>query len=148
MLPKNVRPHLALFDIITLDLNFGYGIATEVEVAGAKVEIGGKAYYSLDDIYINPSMTFEASVQAKLTNKISAGIGGHIKVDTYSGQKLEKARYAGVRIGDEILGLDEIVEGSDFILSAGAGLYLGAGGEAHLNINLSEAFRRIKKYLN
>ena len=134
-------------DIVTFDVNFGYGLYAQANISGVEVEIGGKAYYSLNDIYLRPTMTFDASLQARLTEKLSAGVEGYIKMDTYSGEQLEKGGYAGVRIGNEVFGINSLVDGTDITLSAGAGIYLGAGGEVNININLSEAYRQIKKLL-
>lgn len=130
--------------IIDFDINFGVGIYGEFNVAGVSIEVGGKSYYSLSDVAVRPSITSEGSIQANLPSIFSAGAKGHIKIDTASGNLLEREGYAGIKIGEQVIGLDALTNGSDVIISLGAGAYLGVGGEIQCDINLSELFRNFK----
>ena len=51
--------------------------------------------------------------------------------------------FAGISIGNFVLGWDDLPENEDFIISVSGGGYLIVGGEIELGFNVSELIRRI-----
>lgn len=55
---------------------------------------------------------------------------------------LHEQDYAGVKVGNKVIRIDALSAGKDFVVSAGAGFYFGAGGEFSIEVNISELLRR------
>lgn len=128
---------------ITFDVHFGTGLSVPVKVFGVGVDVGYKQYYSLSDIAEKASITHEVTAEATIVNKLKVGTSGYIKVDAISYEHLEKSGYAGLIVGNDVIGINRLQKGSDFILETTIGLYLGAGGDLSCDINVSQILRSI-----
>jgi len=131
--------------VLNFRLSGGVGLGTEISFKGVgSVEIGGKMYYNfIDNTSDTLTQNLELSAIAQAGNKVR--LGGTITGTIEAGTKnhLKNEGFAGISIGNFVLGWDDLPENEDFIISVSGGGYLIVGGEIELGFNVSELIRRI-----
>ena len=132
--------------VIDFSVKYGVGLDVQLKVNGVGVEVGGKRYYDLTNVAsVNATESLQFSLMAQATDKVQ--IGGSITgtIDATTREHLMNQGFAGIKIGNKVMGWDNLPKDKDFKFEYGVGAYLGAGGEVSVTINVSELWRRIYK---
>ena len=121
----------------------GTGLSSEVNVFGFSAEAGVKTYYDLGNFASDmPTQTMSFSGQISLGNTVQ--IGGSLSgtINSGTGEHLYNDCFAGIRVGNQWVGVETNPLNEDYIVTFSLGGYIFVGGEIGVNLNMSELRRR------
>ena len=127
--------------LVTAEVKLGSGLGASGKLGIVQIDASAKSYQSYST-YNGKTSGADVGVKAGVTNKLMvAAEGGLTKKDTQGAQK-EKTYFVGVAAGDQKYGVSNVKSDKDLKISIGGGLWVGAGAEVSVEVNLSEAYRR------
>ncbi len=130
--------------IIHFSVEVGVGLEAHINLNGAGATVGGKMYYDLTNVASNsPTQSMSFSAEAGVNDRLSVGGSVTCTINPETKKHLRNEGYAGIKIGNTVLGWDQLNQKRDFHISLSAGVYFGVGGAVSLDINASEFIRRI-----
>jgi hypothetical protein len=144
----NLETFLGIVGAFDVDVDFGTGLAVEGKIAGVGVEIGGKKYYNITTLVTTGVLTESLDFSADASVAEELQVGGEITwtVEAHTRELLETQGFAGITVGDYVLGWADIPNSADFFIDLySLGGYLGVGGEVNVSVNLSEVEKQMDK---
>lgn len=124
-------------------LQLGTGLMGEVKLFGIGVSFGGKRYYEFSTV-AEPTENLNLVLNVSITEDIGAGFDFTGTIDASTKVHLENSGYAGIKIGEYILGWNDIPDNGDIIIPViNLDGYVGVGGGITVEMNLSELKRRM-----
>lgn len=126
-------------NVINISVEVGTGLYAEFDVTGIGAELGGKSYLSF-----NNQGKYFSTVGGELAVGVDAFvIGGTAGCKYESYAELNQVIEEGWFLDYNLLGFNE--KNGDIIFNIGASLYVAIGGGIEIEVNVSKAWRELKK---